>query len=157
MSWGRVRAAIIEGEGTWRRTEHLLREDGQVSNLYHSFPQCRQRIFIEFINPVMSLPCLKASAAAHWPPLRPQPPFSHSQTPLLPTAFITRLYVQISPLLLTSSVILDKLLTSLQLSFLKLGKYDNLSYSVIVRIKWFEIKFLEKCPAHSKYYRRAGY
>lgn len=51
-----VRAAVI-GK-TQRRTEHLLREDRQVSGLRHSLSQCHQRIFLEFINPVMSLSCL---------------------------------------------------------------------------------------------------
>lgn len=94
ISWSVVKAVVLGDEEdrgghsiSWERRSGWVQALISHLDSYQSLPQCCQRLFLEFVNPVMSLPYLNAPTAPHWLPPRPWPPFSHSWVPILPHLF----------------------------------------------------------------------
>lgn len=108
--WGGQRGQSI----SWKRRGGWVQALTSHLDSYQSLPQHCQSIFLEFINPVISLPCLNAPAVPHWLPPQTVAPFQPLPCPPLPPLLYSLLaQVQILPL---------RLVSSLPLSFLKLGE-----------------------------------
>ena len=136
-----VRAVVLGGEKD-RGGQSISWERGRwvqalISHLdsYQSLPQRCQRLFLEFVNLVTSLPYLNAPTAPHWLPPRPRPRFSHSHVPLLPHRFTAWL-----PMFKSWPCGLSAVCSSVSLNWVNV---NNLSHNVIVKIKWFDLKLWE--------------